>query len=206
MIANPPGMSTGRRSGRRPRGGLSTAAGRHQAVRRLLQAVRVIPPSRQAVLLEGSPRAPWPCRSAHRLLPADPRGRRGRWSASRGWAASSASRRRACRCGRWEKRSCSRRSPCRGTPARWGSKLLPITNSVGAAADVHHTSCCWRGWQRWGDAHVDQAGLLAAGDDLDRKAQRGLGLHQEVGAFLATRRVLVATARTAWADNRGCAR
>ena len=59
-----------------------------------------------------------------------------------------------------------------------GLKLFADHELGGAAADVHH-QLLLVGLGRVGDAHVDQAGLLAAGDDLDGKAQRGLGLHQK---------------------------
>ena len=50
----------------------------------------------------------------------------------------------------------------------------------GAAADIHHQpQVTILGRLRVGDAEVDQARLLAAGDDFDRMAQRALGRHQE---------------------------
>jgi hypothetical protein len=66
-----------------------------------------------------------------------------------------------------------------------------------AAADIHHQLARLRIGQRMRHAEIDQARFLAPGDHLDREAERGLGLLQELGAFFATRKVLVATARTA---------
>ena len=51
--------------------------------------------------------------------------------------------------------------------------------------------------QRMRDAEIDEARLLAAGDDLDREAERLARLAQERGEFFAIRSALVPTARTA---------
>jgi hypothetical protein len=52
------------------------------------------------------------------------------------------------------------------------------------AADVHHQLLGARVGQGVGDAEVDQPRLLAAGDDLDGKAERRLGLGQELRRVL----------------------
>ncbi len=54
----------------------------------------------------------------------------------------------------------------------------------GAAADVHHQPLVLRRRQLVGDAEVDEARLLAARHDLDRKLERGLRAAQEGGRVL----------------------
>ena len=50
-----------------------------------------------------------------------------------------------------------------------------------AAADVDDEARLGRGRQDVGDAVVDEPRFLVAGDDVDREAERALGLRQEVG-------------------------
>jgi hypothetical protein len=49
---------------------------------------------------------------------------------------------------------------------------------------ISTTSCCLRVGQGVRDAQVDQPRLFASGDDFDREAQRGFGLHQELRRIL----------------------
>jgi len=53
----------------------------------------------------------------------------------------------------------------------------------GAAADVHHQAAFAGDGQRVGHAHVDQAPLFLARDDLDRVADGLFGQRQEDGAI-----------------------
>ena len=59
-----------------------------------------------------------------------------------------------------------------------------MMNSVEPAADIDDQALVRRRRQRVGSADVDQAGFLAAGNDLDRKAERCLGLRQELHRVL----------------------
>ena len=54
----------------------------------------------------------------------------------------------------------------------------------GAAANIHHQLLPMGIGQSVSNAHVNQARLLPTGNNLDRKAEGGLGLHQEVGRVL----------------------
>ena len=105
----------------------------------------------------------------------------------------------SCRCARRERSaSCSSRSPCRGSPSPWARSLLPMMNSVEPPPMSTTRRLCVGHRQRVHDAEVDEARFLAAGDHLDRKAERRPRRARRNGpAFFATRSALVPTTRTA---------
>ena len=60
--------------------------------------------------------------------------------------------------------------------------IAAADNELGrTAADIHHQTALFGGWQAVRSAQVDQASFFAASNDFDGEAQQTLGFHDKFG-------------------------